>query len=149
MSGISALLDTNVFIAARSPDERHYLTSKAVLDGADEGRFTAVISTVTLIEVGVGYLRAGTAELRKQFMHHVQTSPNFRVVPVDVAVADAAAIVRHESSLKLPDAVLVATARQEQASWLVTHDDRISKLVKNPGVISTDRFLREISSHPR
>ncbi len=144
MSGIRALLDTNVFIAARSPDEGHYRTSKAVLDGADEGRFTAIVSTVTLMEVGVGYLRGGPPESRRQFLHHVQTSPNFRVVPVDVAVADAAAVVRHESSLKLPDAVLVATARQEQASWLVTHDDRISKLVKSPVVISTERFLREI-----
>lgn len=144
MSGITALLDTDVFIAARSPEEAHYRSSKAVLDGADEGRFTAVVSTLTLIEVGVGYMKAGRPEARRRFLHHLRTSPNYRLVPVDAALADAAAVVRHESSLKLPDAVLVATARQEQAPWVVSHDYRIAKGVKEPIVVSAERFRREL-----
>ncbi len=105
---MKAVFDTNILIdflsgleAAREELARHDV---------------ALVSAITWMEVMAGATPAEDASLRAFLMR-------FRVLPVDEAVMEAAVAIRREQSIKLPDAIIWATARCEYA-LLVTRDQR-------------------------
>ncbi len=75
------------------------------------------ISLVTWIEVMVGARRAGEEPALRSFL------ARFRVYPLTAAVAERAVALRKERRLRLPDAIIWATADVEDAI-LVTCNTR-------------------------
>lgn len=104
-----ALLDTNILIdflagvePARGPLDRHR---------------DAAVSLVTWMEVLVGARDEPEAALLRGFLR------GFEVLPIDGAVAEVAVELRREHRVRLPDAIVWATARVH-GRVLVTRDAR-------------------------
>lgn len=109
---VKAVFDTNILI--------DYLNG--VGEAADElKQFSErVISIVTVMEVMVGARSEEEASGLHRFLS------GFRVVELGSDVANEAVALRKQLGLKIPDAVVYATARRE-GCLLVTRDDKDMK----------------------
>jgi predicted nucleic acid-binding protein len=96
-----------------------------------EGRFRAVTSTVTLLEVLVRPLRQGDDALAHQYNDILLSSPSIAALPVTYATAQEAAELRARHGLKTPDAIQLAVALHEGAAALLTNDRDLPRL---PGI---------------
>lgn len=127
MSGPDVVVDTNVFVSARNRHERGFASCRKFLDGIDRGEFRAILSTVTIAEIRAGLAAAEIPTVWRAWLTHLVTSPNYRVVPVDTDIAEAAAELRAMSQVDLPDALIVATGQLRGAAFLVTQDRQIGR----------------------
>lgn len=103
------VLDSSVIWASSSPSDRHYKTvTSAIAEYQGErglqGKIAA--SAISIAEVLAGGLQTAHYENYKSGL----LSFIALVIPVDLAIAEEAARIRHISSMKLPDAIIVATA---------------------------------------
>ena len=103
-----AVFDTNIVIDALN----------GVTEADDEySRYERVlISRVTWMEVLIG-AEGDDSDLRDFLETH------FEIIPLDLAVADTAVQLRREHRIRLPDAIIWATARVNQAV-LVTRNTK-------------------------
>ena len=108
MAGVKAVFDTNILI--------DYLQS--VPEAKEElGRFTdRAISIVTWAEVLIGAAPDREAATRAYL-------GRFEIVALSLEVAERAVTIRRQHRIKLPDAVIWATARA-QGALLVTRNSR-------------------------
>ncbi len=125
MSGVTAIVDTDVFVSARNPEEPGYAACRELLDRIDRGGLRAIVSTVTIAELRAGMSPGEDGPGWRAVLTHLLTTPSYRVEPVDLEVAEAAGALRASSRLTLPDAVIVATGLVRGASYVVTQDDKI------------------------
>ncbi len=93
-----------------------------LFEGAEAQHYELVISTVTLVEVLTGPLRAGDSALAETYRAALTSPPTWRVVDLNPSIAHRAAQIRARSRLRLPDAVQMATALETSSIALVTHD---------------------------
>jgi len=97
---MKALLDTNILI--------DYLNGIDAARDEIERYDTVMISTITWMEVMVGTKKEEEATVRAFLSHFVQ-------VPVSSDVAERAVAIRQQSRLRLPDAIIWASAKNENA----------------------------------
>ncbi len=104
---MKVLLDTNILIdfTAGYEDARRVLLSNR----------SASISVITRIELLSGPVKAVQAV--RKVLNDIET------IQISEAVTEAAAVIRRDMRLKLPDAVILATA-QVQGLTLLTRDQR-------------------------
>jgi predicted nucleic acid-binding protein len=103
-----AVFDTNIVIDA---------LNGVVEADAEYSRYERVlISRVTWMEVLIG-AQEDDSELRNFLETH------FEIIPVDVAVAETAVQLRRAHRIRLPDAIIWATARVNEAV-LVTRNTK-------------------------
>jgi len=103
-----AVFDTNIVIDA--------LNGVAEADTEYSRYERVLISRVTWMEVLIG-AEGDDSELRDFLETH------FEIIPLDLAVAEIAAQLRREQRLRLPDAIIWATARVNDAI-LVTRNTK-------------------------
>jgi predicted nucleic acid-binding protein len=96
VEAVSDLFDTNILI-----DHLNGI-AKATKEIRRSGQ--AAISVITWIEVMTGAATAEEETLLKSFL------ANFESLPLTDAVAERAALNRREKRLKMPDAIILATA---------------------------------------
>jgi len=117
MSGKTLILDTNAVIKLLD-DENNSLVLDAIFPGN-----TRIISVITQIEL-LGYpgITEEAEDLILSFLN------NIPIISIDdITVENAVQIRRSKTSIKLPDAVIAATAVEFKAT-LVTNDDDLLKL---------------------
>ncbi len=95
-------------------------------EAAAQGEILLVISTVTLAEVATGPLQHGNELLAAQYEQVLGASCT--VLPVTQQIAMQAARLRAAHGLRLPDAMVVATAIACGAQALLTHDKAFAKI---------------------
>lgn len=106
---MNAVLDTNILIdyLNGSPEAKHELDA-----------FDAIyISLVSWMEVLVGAREGGEESEIREFLRR------FRVHPVDEGIAERAVEMRRRDKIRLPDAIIWATA-QHLGLLLVTRNTR-------------------------
>lgn len=125
-------LDTNIFIYALEgyPVFRTVLTT--LFEALDRGELTAVTSELTLAEVLVKPLLDRHSERQAAYLQALQPSTSLQVIPVSREVLIAAARLRVDTHLKLPDAIHAATAQLTGCDQFLTNDARIPAL---PGLV--------------
>lgn len=146
MSGHVAVIDTSIFVGAKSPEEPEHEDCERVLELAHQGRFRSIVSTVTVAEVCTGYRLAKDDGGRASFLDYLRSAETFETVPLGIELADEAARLRSETSLKLPDAIILASGLDRSADLLVTHDREFQRARKCLTVLSAREFLRKIES---
>jgi predicted nucleic acid-binding protein len=114
---MKAVIDTNILIDYLSGVAK----AKEELDSYDE----LYISFVTWMEILVGAEGEEEAEIR-DFLRR------FHIHPVDEAIAERAVSLEREHKMRLPDAIIWATAR-ELGVLLVTRNTRDFN-IKHPGI---------------
>ena len=121
-------LDTNIFIYALEgyPIFRSVLTT--LFNALDRGELTAVTSELTLAEVLVKPLLDRHAERQAAYLQALQPSTSLQLIPVSRDILIAAARLRADTNLKLPDAIHAATAQLTGCAQFLTNDTRIPAL---------------------
>lgn len=116
-------LDAGVVIGFLDADDVHHQAARAVLaDAADEGDHLALAASA-LAECLVGPARRGDAAV--EVVQTVVDRLPAEVVDLDAATATVAARLRaRHRALRLPDALVIATAATGRADRLVTTDHR-------------------------
>lgn len=127
-------IDTNVFIAVKNR-EKGYEFCERILDDIDDGKLEGVVSTIVIAETLVGFYKKNEKLEAKKFLNHLLH--RYDVRPVDINIAELASRIRMKG-LKMPDAIVVATAKTTD-SILITKDYKI----KYDGVkiLSPEKFL--------
>ncbi len=113
-------LDTNVFVSVMNREKGHE-KCEHILDAIDDGRIDGSVSTIVVAEVLSGLYSNNDLAEADRFVNHVIT--HYRVCPVTMETASLSARIQ-STGLKLPDAIVVATAILENAT-LVTLDKAI------------------------
>jgi predicted nucleic acid-binding protein len=121
-SGAEILLDTSVVLAYLNASEAATPAAIAVFDDfVRSGRNPATISVVSVAETLVRPFAAGAAAVRvaDAFLLHF---PSLTVSRVDYAVAREAARLRARTGVKMPDALVIATALAVGIPIVITND---------------------------
>ena len=138
-------LDANVFIylveADTYPAMRQAVTQ--LFSACDAGHIIPVTSTLTLAEVLPVPLRQGDNVLVQIYRGLLTTSPVLEVKPVSLSILDAAAVIRSQTSIKLPDAIHIATALQADCAYFVSNDQglKLPKALPIQWISLTDILL--------
>ncbi len=140
--GITAVLDTNIFLNVKNREKPYSASSRQVLDAVDDGQIQAIVSAVSIAEMCSGYYSAGDERGKDEFITHLVSSQKFTIVNLDLKVADVAGTIRAETGLRLPDAIIVASGLARQASYIVTHDEEFKKAKRHIKVVTSKELIR-------
>ena len=102
--------------------------TQAFFEAMDRGRFRAVTSVVTLLEVLVHPLRHGKTEIVQQYRDILFNVEGLFTVPLTSEIAKEAAQLRARYKIRTPDAIHLATAAHKGASFFLTNDSRLPSL---------------------
>lgn len=123
-------LDTSVWLAAADADDPRQACARWLLDEIERGRFElALISTLTVAEVLVRPVNASLVE-GVTAQTALRNYPNLTIAPLDFDTAVEVAHVRAATKLKMPDAIVIATAIAQQVDAMVHGDDEWERRAK-------------------
>lgn len=126
MKGTRIYLDANVFIAAYENKHARGDHAWRILAAIEAGEFLGVTSELTLAEILVKPIELGNYELAHRYQNIISSGAGFDVPTVDRSILIEAASLRAvQHSLRLPDAIHVATARLNACSHIVSDDRRL------------------------
>jgi predicted nucleic acid-binding protein len=117
-------LDTSVFVAVKNTEDDSQQCEK-ILDAIDNKEIEGAVSSIVIAETLVGFYKNNEEKDAEDFLTHATQS--CQISPVDLQVADKAARLRAEQKIKLPDAIIIATAEIVGADCFVTKDDTLRK----------------------
>jgi predicted nucleic acid-binding protein len=118
-------LDTNIFIFALEAYPEYVSALTSLFAAIDDGKIKAVTSELTLAEVLIKPMMDNNADLQKVYKETLRSSEVFSVMPVNRQILIEAARLRAESeTLRLPDAIHLATARVHHCTFFLTNDKR-------------------------
>lgn len=135
LRGRRVYLDANVFIYALEGEASLKAQVLPLFTALDAGEIDGVTSELTLAEVQVAPYRASHTELADRYERLLLPRPNLDRIPVTPALWRAAARLRAQTKLRLPDAVHLATAEAEDCAFLVTGDKDLGKISTVPAVL--------------
>lgn len=103
----------------------------------DHEQIRGVTSVITLIEVLIHPLLKHDTHLQQEYRDLLLQSSNFETVPIDLAVAEQAALLRARYNLRTPDALQVATALCAGCDAFLTNDASLRR-VTEPRILVLD-----------
>lgn len=121
-AGSTLVVDSSVVLAYLTGNEPASEDARRLFDGfIATGRNRASISTITVGEILVRPFRQGSAAvaMAESFLRHFG---DIALVDVTYSVAREAARIRAVCGLRMPDAVILASALEVDAELLVTSD---------------------------
>ncbi|MHB1439418.1 MAG: type II toxin-antitoxin system VapC family toxin [Cuniculiplasma sp.] len=145
MNGIRVCVDTNVFLNVLNKETPYYKDSREVLLAIESGILEGIIPTLVISEVLTGFYIDKREKDASGFLSAILTNENFRVVPLCLDIAVSSAIIRANTRLKLPDAMVLATAVQLHADFLVSNDVGFPDVYKNVRHVGS----KEMSERPK
>lgn len=126
---VRVYLDTNVFIAAMENPGAHSHHAWWIMDAVDEGEIAAVTSEITLAEVLVKPIEMGETPLADAYEKMIVSEGHFEVIPIRRDILLSAARLRAKRrSIRLPDAIHIATALAAGCSHVVSNDQRLHSI---------------------
>lgn len=119
-------LDSNVFIDAFENDDLLVTRGRLVLDHVRAGGAVGVISEL-VAELLTKPMETGDSELRDAYEALFESSSMIEAFPIDRRVLVQAASLRATvKSMRMPDAIHVATAKLQNCGAFVTADRRLA-----------------------
>jgi predicted nucleic acid-binding protein len=88
----------------------------------------AVTSTLTIAEILTKPFADKNFSLADEIKFAINSFASLSIVSVDEKLAEAAALLRARYTIRLPDALQVATAIQGEATLFLTNDKRVKKV---------------------
>jgi predicted nucleic acid-binding protein len=118
-------LDSNIFIGAFENVGAHSDHAWWILRAMEDGEIAGVTSEITLAEILVKPLEKGAADLAAGYEEMIISTATLEVLPVSREILVSAAGVRaRRGSIKLPDAIHIATAHTASCAFFVSDDRR-------------------------
>ena len=121
-------LDTMVLIYHLENHADYAGVTEKLLDEVEKGRYRAVTSFVTLLEILVKPKKEGALRVVSDYRDLLLTFPNLSFLPLDFEVSDLASSLRAKYSIMTPDAIQIATAITGRAEAFITNDERLKKI---------------------
>jgi predicted nucleic acid-binding protein len=122
-------LDSNVLIYLLDADGPRSDLVALIVDGIEEGRVEAVLSTIGLVEVLTGPARSGQVAAFEEMAAELREL-GLDVVALGAGIAEDAAWIRGRDGFDLGDAVHLASARASGATLFITNDRRIKAITR-------------------
>ena len=94
----------------------------------EQNAVRAATSTVTLAEILTKPLSEKNFSLADEIHFTLKSFSALSVTPFDEKLAEAAALIRARYTIRLPDAIRLATAIQAGATLFLTNDKRLKKI---------------------
>lgn len=134
MMGKTVALDamTIIYFVEEHPD--FYPLLEPFFLAVDRGDISVVISAIALTEVLVHPLKNGDTALANRFRELFLDTDEIRTIAVTPEIAEIAAKLRADHSIRTPDAIHAATAIHCNADFFLTNDDQL-KVLSKPSVI--------------
>jgi len=126
LRGRQTYLDANVFIYALNAFPAFEAELRALFTAIEAGVVRCVTSQLTLAELLVKPFREGDQNAAASCRRAVTDRPGLAVAPITLDVLVEAAMERAAHSLRLPDAIHVATARLTGCAAFLTNDTQVS-----------------------
>ena len=142
---ITVLIDTNIILNAKNVNESHSTYSLQILDAVEDGLIQGIISIISIAELCTGYYSQGDVRDKEELLAHLISNKDFVIVDLDLEIADAAAKIRADTGLRLPDATIIAAGLAKGAQYLVTYDKELKKANRYLEVISPKELLNKLS----
>jgi len=137
---LNVSVDTNIFVGVLNKESLSE-SSKEILDRIDSGSLNCVVSTVVIAEMCAGYHLAGETREKDDFLTHLQGSQNYDIIELSVGIADQAGRIKAATGLKLPDAIIVASAMKGDSECLITNDESLKKAEEFIRVVTSKEFV--------
>jgi len=117
---LRVFLDTNIFISIKNKEENANYC-EIILDFINENKLEGIISPIVISEVLVAfYLNREYKEAEKLILYILQ---KFNIIDINTQISIDAAKLRAKSKLKLPDAIIIISAKN--SDFLITDDTEI------------------------
>lgn len=131
LSGINRLfLDTAPVIYYVEQHPQYFVLMQPIFRSLSRGDFVAVTSPVTLAETLMFPLRDSNPQQQQVFTEVITTAAFTTFVAIDAGIAVKAAQLRVQYSLKLPDALQLATAIVSGCDVFLTNDFQLKKVAE-------------------
>lgn len=115
------MLDTNVIAGLLNPDDALHGHARDAVRRWEDKAASFAISVITWGELRVGAVRRGAEAER--MLGAFRAAVIDRIIEVDEATAESAALLRAaDLTIRIPDALIIATAREAGADALLTAD---------------------------
>ena len=101
-------------------------------------KLLVVTSTITLIEVLVQPLKNGRVQLVQAYREILTNIENLNIQATSVEIAEQAAKLRAKYNVRTPDAIQLATAIETGATFFLTNDKRLQRIVELDVLLPTD-----------
>jgi predicted nucleic acid-binding protein len=122
----AVVLDTSVVIALMSRTDALHEQAREAVEKWEYAGASFVISAVSWAELTVGAARRG--DDGRTALEAFRAASIDRIVPVDQQVGTFAGLLRaNDLSLRLPDALVLATGMRASAEALLTGDQRLAR----------------------
>lgn len=131
-------IDTMVFIyhLEDHPDYSH--TTERILGAVEHGKYSAVTSVITLIELLVKPKRDGNLAVAKDYKDLLLTFPNLKILNLDMKISDIASDLRAKYGIKTPDAIQIATTICGGSKSFITNDESLKKVEEISALLLDD-----------
>ena len=138
---ITVVLDTNILLDAKNTNEPHSAYSLQILDAIEDGSIHAILSIISIAELCTGYYSQGDKKGKEELLAHLVSTKGFLIVDLDLDIANAAAKIRADTGLRLPDCIIIATGLAKNAQYVITHDKELDKANRHLKIISSKELL--------
>lgn len=121
------MLDTNtiIYFLDAVPGFVELLTP--LFEMIEMGRLKASISVITEAELLVEPYRAGITPAVEAVMLFLDEFPNLKIIPVSREISRQAANIRADLNMRLPDAIILATALNIQSDLFLGNDLKLMR----------------------
>lgn len=120
------MLDASVLIGLLDAGDHHHERAVDDVERADRRRSRLLVAASAYSETLVAFARIGRVEAARDALGAM----GLVVVPMTAAVAERAAELRsRHAALRLPDAIVLATAHEHDATVL-TYDQRFDRIAQ-------------------
>ncbi len=135
-------LDTMVFSYHLGDHADYVPLTTLILDLVEEGTLPALTTTLTIAELLTRPAQEGNRQAMRDYRLYLANFPNLRIIPLDISLAEKAALVRAETGLRLPDAIQIAAARSHGADAIITNDRAWPGRFPTPAVLLLDDYRK-------
>jgi len=115
-------LDTSIWIYHFEGSAAYGRAADSVLEAVNGGQVAGVASELVLLELLVAPLKKGAQDTADEIELILLHFPHLQLAPVTRSVLLRAAEIRARHGLRTPDAIMIATAIESDATLAVTND---------------------------
>lgn len=142
------MLDTNTIIYFLDGVSDFVDLLAPLFEMIELGQIKANVSVISEAELLVKPYRDNIQDALEVIKFFLDEFPNLKVIPVSREIADQAAKIRADLGIKLPDAIILATALQNQCDLLLGNDLSLMRIATKylPTVLLNDYINTEQES---